>query len=157
MAVAIYPGTFDPLTLGHVNLVERGVALFNRVLVAVAPGTHKSPMFSQEERLSLAKLALGHLSNVEVIPLEGLLITFAKQKKANVILRGLRTASDFEYEYQLSGMNQQLNPEIETVFLTPEAKYQCISSTLVREVSRLGGDTHLFVPACVQAALKSRQ
>jgi pantetheine-phosphate adenylyltransferase len=132
MTTAIYPGTFDPMTLGHVNIIERGIKLFDRVLVAVAPGTHKSPMFSLEQRMNLARQVIEPFSSqVEVISIE-------------------------EYEYQLSGMNRQLAPEIETVFLTPEDRYQCISSTLVREVSRLGGDAHLFVPKVVNEALLER-
>ena len=153
MTTAIYPGTFDPMTLGHVNIIERGVKLFDRVLVAIAPGTHKTPMFSLEKRIHLARQVLANWPQVEVLPLEGLLVRFAETHEARVILRGLRTANDFEYEYQLSGMNHQLSPGIETVFLTPEDRYQCISSTLVREVSRLGGDAHLFVPEIVNHAL----
>jgi pantetheine-phosphate adenylyltransferase len=157
MTTAIYPGTFDPMTLGHVNIIERGIKLFDRVLVAVAPGTHKSPMFSLEQRIDLARQVIEPFSSqVEVISIEGLLVKFAKIHDATVILRGLRTANDFEYEYQLSGMNRQLAPDIETVFLTPEDRYQCISSTLVREVSRLGGDAHLFVPPVVNEALLER-
>ena len=150
---AIYPGTFDPMTFGHLNIVERGIKLFDRVLVAIAPGTHKAPMFSLEKRLSLAKQVLEPFPQVEVLPLEGLLVRFAETHEARIILRGLRTASDFEYEYQLSGMNHQLSPGIETVFLTPEDRYQCISSTLVREIARLGGDAHSFVPSVVNEAL----
>ena len=153
MTTAIYPGTFDPMTLGHLNIVERGIKLFDRVLVAIAPGAHKSPLFSLEKRMDLAKKVLENFPQVEVISIEGLLVKFAKMHDARVILRGLRTANDFEYEYQLSGMNHQLAPEIETVFLTPEDRYQCISSTLVREIARLGGDAHLFVPEVVNQAL----
>ncbi len=153
MTTAIYPGTFDPMTLGHLNIIERGIKLFDRVLVAIAPGIHKTPMFSLDQRLVLATQVLENFPQVEVLPLEGLLIRFAEKQEARVILRGLRTASDFEYEYQLSGMNHQLSPHIETVFLTPEDRYQCISSTLVREVARLGGDAHLFVPRVVNEAL----
>jgi pantetheine-phosphate adenylyltransferase len=153
MTTAIYPGTFDPMTLGHLNIIERGVKLFDRVLVAVAPGTHKSPMFSLEKRINLAREVLKDFPQVEVTCLEGLLVKFAENHGATVILRGLRTANDFEYEYQLSGMNHQLSPHVETVFLTPEDRYQCISSTLVREVARLGGDAHLFVPDLVNQSL----
>ncbi len=153
MKTAIYPGTFDPMTLGHVNIVERGIKLFDRVIVAVAPGAHKSPIFSLDRRLKMAREVLANLSQVEVQPLDGLLVEFARRYEAKIILRGLRTANDFEYEYQLSGMNRQLAPEIETVFLTPEDRYQCLSSTLVREISRLGGDANLFVPPVVNKAL----
>ena len=156
MITAVCPGTFDPMTFGHLNIVERGCKLFDRVLVAVAIGTHKSPLFTLEERLQLTRQVLRPHPNVEVLPLTGLLVEFAKQHHASVILRGLRTASDFEYEYQLSGMNRQLNAEIETVFLTPEDRYQCVSSSLVREVARLGGNTALFVPKIVHDALRQK-
>ncbi|MCI0506090.1 MAG: pantetheine-phosphate adenylyltransferase [Gammaproteobacteria bacterium] len=154
--IAIYPGTFDPITKGHTDLVERALHLFDKVIVAVAKNTAKEPVFSLEERISMAKVALEDCEGVEVLPLPGLLVEFAKQHKAKAILRGLRAVSDFEYEFQLAGMNRKLAPEIETLFLTPAEKYAYISSSLVREIAALGGDVSAFVHKKVMAELLKR-
>lgn len=156
MKTAVYPGTFDPLTCGHGDIVRRAVILFDRVIVAVAVNSGKEPVWDVNERVELAKKALAGLSNVEVIPFDNLLIEFAKQNNANIILRGLRAVSDFEYEFQLAGMNRRLAPDIETVFLTPAEQYTFISSSLVREVARLGGDVSDFVHPEVKKALQAR-
>ncbi len=151
--VALYPGTFDPLTNGHLDLVERGIRMFDRLIVAVAGNPGKGPMFSLEERVELARAVLGHLPDVEVVGYDILLVEFARKVGASVILRGLRAVSDFEYEFQMASMNRRLDPAIETVFLTPAEQYTFISSTLVREVARYGGDVTPFVPPRVAGAL----
>ncbi len=145
MTRAIYPGTFDPLTRGHEDLVRRAAKLFDSVVVAVAASRGKNPIFDVDERLAIAREVLGHHSNVEVTSFSGLLVNFVKQQKADVVVRGLRAVTDFEYEFQMAGMNRHLMPDIETVFLTPTDKYQFISGTLVREIALLGGDVSQFV------------
>jgi len=154
---AMYPGTFDPITLGHEDLVRRASRLFDRVVVAIAanPGT-KAPMFTFGERVELAKVALADLDNIEVAGYEGLTVDFARKHELQVIIRGLRAVSDFEYEFQLATMNRHLTSDVETVFLTPTDKFTFISSSLVREVASLGGDVSEFVSAEVKAALLSR-
>lgn len=156
---AIYPGTFDPLTNGHSDLVQRAARIFDRVILAVATGGQsgaKTPFFSVEERVSLAKDVLSDKTNVDVIEFDGLLVDFVKQQNAQVILRGLRAVSDFEYEFQLASMNRHLDEKIETLFLTPAEQYSYISSSLVREVAVLGGDVTPFVHEKVAAALNNR-
>lgn len=156
---AIYPGTFDPLTNGHSDLVQRASRIFHRVILAVASGSQngsKQPFFTAAERVSLAKEVLNDMSNVEVIQFDGLLVDFVQKQNAQVILRGLRAVSDFEYEFQLASMNRHLNEEIETLFLTPAEQYSYISSSLVREVAALGGDVSPFVHKQVAAALNKR-
>ena len=153
---AIYPGTFDPITKGHTDLVERALHLFDKVIVAVAENTTKEPPFSLEQRMNMAKVALEEFQGVEVLPIPGLLVKFAKQHGAKAILRGLRAVSDFEYEFQLAGMNRKLAPEIETLFLTPAEQYAYISSSLVREIAALGGDVSPFVHKNVMAELIKR-
>ncbi|MFO1349756.1 MAG: pantetheine-phosphate adenylyltransferase [Gammaproteobacteria bacterium] len=150
---AIYPGTFDPITKGHIDLVERGARMFSKIIVAVAPNPGKNPMFTLEERVVLARSVLGHMSNVEVRSFSGLLVNFAKTVGAKVIVRGLRAVSDFEYEFQLAAMNRRLQPEIETMFLTPAEQYSFLSSSMVREIAMLGGDVSAFVDPKVEAAL----
>jgi pantetheine-phosphate adenylyltransferase len=150
----IFPGTFDPITNGHVDLIERASKLFNRVIVGIAVNVRKQPLFSLDERVSLAKQVLKHLPKVEVCGFENLLIDFAKERNAQAILRGLRAVSDFEYEFQLANMNRQLNAEIETVFLTPDEKHSFISSSLIREIAMFGGNISSFVPTVVADALK---
>ncbi|WP_455204159.1 pantetheine-phosphate adenylyltransferase [Kaarinaea lacus] len=152
----IYPGTFDPITKGHTDLVKRATHLFDRVIVAVAASPGKEPVFSLEERLTMANDALQGTENVDIMPLQGLLVDFARQQNARAILRGLRAVSDFDYEFQLAGMNRKLAPEIETFFLTPDEKYTYISSSLVREIAALGGDVSAFVHKNVMAELKQR-
>lgn len=156
MTIAIYPGTFDPVTNGHSDLIERAARLFDKVVVAVAANPKKTPLFDLDERVALARKVLGGLDNVEVIGFDSLLIDFARQCGADVIVRGLRAVSDFEYEFQLAGMNRRLEPNIETVFLTPAEQYTFISSSLVKEVAGLGGDVTAFVHAEVEAALRQR-
>jgi len=152
----VYPGTFDPITNGHTDLIQRAANLFDRVVVAVAEDTAKAPVFDIDERLGLARQVLGHLSNVEVTGFSGLLVSFARERGIEVIMRGLRAVSDFEYEFQLAGMNRRMAPDIETLFLTPAEQYAYISSSLVREIARLGGDVSSFVSSGVQAALRER-
>ncbi|MEB3767639.1 pantetheine-phosphate adenylyltransferase [Acinetobacter sp. MD2] len=142
----IYPGTFDPITKGHVDLVVRASKMFDEVVVAIAIGHHKNPLFSLDERVALAKEALSHLNNVEFIGFDGLLVNFFQEQKATAVLRGLRAVSDFEYEFQLANMNRTLDANFETVFLTPAEQYSFISSTMVREIARLHGDVSKFVP-----------
>ena len=155
-AIAIYPGTFDPITNGHGDLVQRALRRFDRVIVAIAESTGKSTCFTLDERVSLARTALDHLDNVEVVGFDGLLVKFAQDQGAGVILRGLRAVSDFEYEFQLASMNRKLAPDVETMFLTPDEGYSFISSSLVREIAALGGDVRPFVHPAVQNALKER-
>ena len=154
--VAIYPGTFDPITNGHADLVGRALRHFERVIIAVAGSTGKTTCFTLDERVSLARTALAHLDNVDVIGFDGLLVKFAQDQGAGVILRGLRAVSDFEYEFQLASMNRKLAPDVETMFLTPDEGYSFISSSLVREIAALGGDVRSFVHPEVQKALKER-
>ena len=153
---AIYPGTFDPMTLGHEDLMQRASRLFGRTILAVAAGHHKRTMFSIEERLEIAtELAAPH-GNIEVIPFSGLLRDFVVEHGGKVVVRGVRAASDFEYEFQMAGMNRKLMPEVETVFLTPSDHYQFISGTFVREIATLGGDVSQFVSPSVLARLSER-
>ena len=154
---AIYPGTFDPITKGHVDLVERAVKMFGRVVVAVAENRNKAPLFSLDERVEMARESLRGMSTVEVLGFDTLLVEFARATGSHVILRGLRAVSDFEFEFQLAGMNRHLGPEIETVFMTPSERYAFISSSLIREISKLGGDVSAFVPEAVQAALSQKR
>jgi pantetheine-phosphate adenylyltransferase len=149
----IYPGTFDPITNGHIDLVNRASKLFEHVIVAVAINPTKTPAFSLEKRVDLAKQTLAGLPNVEVCGFEGLLVDIAREKKAQVIIRGLRAVSDFEHEFQLAGMNRHMEPNVETMFLTPAEQFSYISSSLVREVAALGGDVSAFVAPCVVEAL----
>lgn len=154
--IAVYPGTFDPITNGHVDLVSRATLLFDRVVVGVAESPGKHPAFSTDERVALARLALEDFANVQVCGFDSLLADFVRDLGAGVLLRGLRAVSDFEYEFQLASMNRHLIPEVETLFLTPAEQYSFISSSLVREISRLGGDVSSFVHPAVAAALKSK-
>jgi len=146
---AIYPGTFDPLTNGHLDIIERGSKMFNHLLVAIAENPGKSPLFTLEERVSSTISATEHIPNVNVEPFNCLLANFMQKKKINVLLRGLRAVSDFEYELQLALMNRQLNEECETVFLMPNMSYIFLSSSMIREIARLGGNVQKFVPDSV--------
>ena len=150
----VYQGTFDPITNGHVEPVERASKLFERVVVAVATSEKKTPLFSLEARVELAQTALGHVGAVEVVPFAGLLIDFVRQYDSHCVLRGLRAVADFEYEFQLANMNRAMSPSFESVFLTPSAELSYISSSLVREIAALGGDVSGFVPINVAEALK---
>lgn len=154
--VAIYPGTFDPITNGHVDLVHRAAPLFERIIVAVAESPNKGTGFNLDERIALAKEALSDVTNAEVRGFSSLLAHFVEEIGAGVILRGLRAVSDFEYEFQLASMNRHLIPRAETLFLTPAEQYSFISSSLVREIARLGGDVSGFVHPVVQRALRNR-
>ncbi|MBK1640761.1 pantetheine-phosphate adenylyltransferase [Chromatium okenii] len=152
MRSVVYPGTFDPITNGHVDLVHRAARLFDQVTVAVAADTGKTPLFSTAERVALVRVSVAECDNVTVVPFRGLLVNFVREQGVSVIMRGLRAVSDFEYEFQLAGMNRRMAPEIETLFLTPAEQYAYISSSLVREIARLGGDVSTFVTPAVQAA-----
>ena len=156
MIRAIYPGTFDPLTRGHEDLVRRASTLFDTVILGVADSRSKKPFFTLDERLEMARQVLGDLRNVEIVGFTGLLIDFARQRNARVVVRGLRAVSDFEYEFQLAGMNRNLNPNMETVFLTPSEQHMFISATLVREIAMFGGDVSKFVHPIVRAKLAAR-
>ncbi len=154
--VAIYPGTFDPITYGHIDLIKRASPLFERIIVAVAINPGKQPMFSLDERVALVKKATDGIDNVEVSGFKGLLVNEALNMGANVIIRGLRAVSDFEYELQLATMNRRMQSKVETLFLTPAENLSFVSSTLVKEIAVLGGDVSEFVAPCVQEALKSK-
>jgi len=151
--IAVYPGTFDPITLGHEDMVRRAAQLFGRVIVAVAAGHHKKALFSVDERVDMARLALAGIAGVEVAAFHGLLRDFVLAHGAKVMVRGLRAVTDFDYEFQLAGMNRSLMPQVETVFLAPNDKYQFISSTLVREIAVLGGEVDAFVSPGVNQRL----
>ncbi|NLJ12249.1 pantetheine-phosphate adenylyltransferase [Denitrificimonas caeni] len=152
----LYPGTFDPITRGHSDLIERAARLFEHVIVAVAASPKKQPLFSLEERVALAEEVTAHLPNVKVVGFNNLLAHFVKEVDANVLMRGLRAVSDFEYEFQLANMNRKLAPNVESLFLTPSEKYSFISSTLVREIAALDGDISEFVHPAVGKALAAR-
>lgn len=154
MNTVVYPGTFDPITNGHADLVERASRLFDRVIIAVADNPKKRPMLNLETRVNLAREVCKHLPNVEVTGFSNLLSEFVVEKQANVILRGLRAVSDFEYEFQLANMNRVLAPDVESLFLTPAEQHSFISSTLVREIASLKGNVDHFVHPCVANALK---
>ncbi|NOQ14366.1 MAG: pantetheine-phosphate adenylyltransferase [Methyloprofundus sp.] len=151
--IAIYPGTFDPVTNGHIDIIARAAKLYHQVIVAVAVNRNKTPLFSIEQRVELLQQVTSHFDNVKIIGFDNLLVDCAKQQGANVILRGLRAISDFEYEFQLAGMNRRLSPELETMFLTPAEQYEFISSSMIKEIARLGGDVSEFVPRSVQQQL----
>ncbi|MGI8561487.1 MAG: pantetheine-phosphate adenylyltransferase [Luteimonas sp.] len=153
--IAVYPGTFDPITNGHVDLVDRAAPLFERMIVGVAESAGKGPALPLQLRVGLAREALAHHTQVEVRGFDSLLAHFVAEVGGGVLLRGLRAVSDFEYEFQLASMNRHLIPEVETLFLTPAEQYGFISSSLVREISRLGGDVSAFVPTAVASALQA--
>ena len=154
--VAVYPGTFDPITNGHSDLVNRAMRMFDQVILAVAHNPDKSPLFSIAERVELARLVLGDAASVEVREFSGLLIDFARECQASVVIRGLRAVSDFEYEFQLASMNRRLDKNIETVFLTPAENHTFVSASLVKEIARYGGDVSQFVHPEVYQALKRK-
>lgn len=154
--IAVYPGTFDPITNGHTDLVSRAARVFSRVVIAIAESPHKKPLFSLEERIDLARNEMASLDNVEVVGFSNLLVEFVQQIGASVIVRGLRAVSDFEYEFQLASMNRHIAPSVETLFLTPDEDYSFISSSLVKEVARLNGDVSEFVCEEVQQAMTKR-
>ena len=159
--IGLYPGTFDPITMGHVDIVQRAVKLVDELIIGVAINRDKNPLFDLEERVGMVEHEMARISNesgvpIRVEPFEILLMKFAEKLNANIIVRGLRAVSDFEYEYQMVGMNQALNDDIETVFLMADARYQSIASRLVKEIARLDGDVSSFVPAHVGVALKAK-
>ena len=154
MKHCIYPGTFDPITNGHLDVLERASRLFERVTVAVALVTTKSPLFSAEQRVAFVKTNIGRMKNVEVVSFDGLLVDFARQQKAHAIIRGLRALSDFEFEFNMALMNRHLEPKVETIFVMPNEAYSYTSSSLVKQIAKLGGDVAHFVPANVAEALK---
>lgn len=156
MRTVVYPGTFDPITNGHIDLVERACRLFDHVILAVAASNRKGPLFSLEERVALAQETLAHIPNVRVCGFDILLVEFVRQQKAQAVLRGLRAVSDFEYEFQLANMNRALAPDMESIFLTPAEHLSYISSSIVREIAYLGGDVGKFVAPPVEAALKQK-
>jgi pantetheine-phosphate adenylyltransferase len=156
MLKVVYPGTFDPFTRGHEDLVRRAARLFDQVVVGVADSESKRPFFSTDERVAMAREVLSPFANVEVRPFSSLLMDFVHDEQARVILRGLRAVSDFEYEFQMAGMNRNLHPEVETLFLTPAEQYMFVSATIVREIARFGGDVSQFVHPAVNARLKAK-
>jgi pantetheine-phosphate adenylyltransferase len=153
MKTIVYPGTFDPITNGHVDLIERASKLFDKIVIGIASNQKKSPLFTIDERIHLATVAVAHLDNVEIIGFDYLLVNFVKDCNAEAVMRGLRAVSDFEYEFQLANMNRALSPELESIFLTPSEKFSYISSSLIREISALKGDASKFVPPHVATAL----
>jgi pantetheine-phosphate adenylyltransferase len=156
MRTAIYPGSFDPLTNGHLDVIQRAAKLFDRVVVAVARNEDKRPLFSPNERLTLVKQAVRHLPGVQADTFGGLLIDYVVSQKAQAIVRGLRAVSDFEFEFQLALMNRKLNENIETIFMMPKDTYTFLSSRIVKEIARLGGDVEAFVPEHVRVALAKK-
>ena len=153
--IAIYSGTFDPITLGHIDVVRRASGLFDQLVIAVAVAHHKKTLFSLLQRVQLARAATDSIANVSVLPFDGLIMDFCATQNACAVVRGIRNLTDFDYEAQMAAMNRKLRPEVETVFLLPDAPLQCISSTLVREISKLGGDVSQMVSPNVLAALKT--
>lgn len=156
MKRALTPGTFDPITSGHLDVIARASQLVDEVVVAVADSQKKGPLFTLEERVELVRQATAHLLNVRVEPFKGLLVDFAKELDATVVVKGLRAITDFEYEFQMTAMNYQLSPELETVFIMSPPQYMYLSSSIVREISKMGGDIQQFVPPCVYEALKKK-
>lgn len=156
MQRAVYPGTFDPMTMGHVDLVKRASKLFDSVIIAIASSDSKKPMFSLEERIEIGNKIFADDPKVEVVGFSGLLVNFAKENDANILIRGLRVVADFEYEFQLANMNRAMSPDIESVFLTPKEEYSYISSSLVKEIATMGGDVDRFVDPVTLEALKQK-
>ncbi|MEE0302731.1 MAG: pantetheine-phosphate adenylyltransferase [Senegalimassilia anaerobia] len=156
MKRALTPGTFDPITSGHLDVIARASQLVDEVVVAVADSQKKGPLFTLEERVELVRQATAHLSNVRVEPFKGLLVDFAKELDATVVVKGLRAITDFEYEFQMTAMNYQLSPQLETLFIMSPPQYMYLSSSIVREISKMGGDIQQFVPPCVYEALKRK-
>jgi pantetheine-phosphate adenylyltransferase len=154
--IAIYPGTFDPLTLGHEDIIRRAARMFDHVVLGVAESLGKKPIFARDERMDVAREALADLSNVSVVGFGGLLVHFASAHRAMVVVRGVRSVTDFDYEFQMAGMNRQMKPELETIFMTPSEAQQYVSGTLVREIARMGGDIERFVGPTVARRLRAK-
>ena len=156
MRSAIYPGSFDPVTYGHIDIIKRSAKMVDKLIIGVLSNSSKTPLFSVEERVKMLKEVTKDLGNVEVVPFDGLLVEFARQQKARLVIRGLRAITDFEYEIQMSQTNHKLEPEVETMFLTTNLKYSYLSSTIVREVAAFGGDISQFVPETVAKSIKEK-
>jgi len=156
MTIAIYPGTFDPITNGHIDILERAIKLFDRVVITIARNSSKNPLFTEQERLDMISGVVKKYKNVEVDSFEGLLVTYARKKKATAIVRGLRAISDFEFEFQMALMNRKLDDMVETVFLMPNEKFTYLNSSIVREIARLGGEVSDFVPPLVRLTLERK-
>ena len=156
MAKALYPGTFDPVTLGHIDLIERALHLFDEVTVAIATSESKTPLFTLEERIDHIQTIFEGNKRIKVIGFTGLVVDLAKEEESNILIRGLRAVSDFEYELQLANMNRAMSPDLESIFLTPKAKFSFLSSTLVREIASMGGEISSFVDPTIEEALKKR-
>ena len=156
MKIAIYPGTFDPITNGHIDILERALKLFDKVIITIARNTSKNPLFTEEERITLLKQVTKHYKNVEVDSFQGLLVDYVHKRDSIAVVRGLRAMTDFEYELQMALMNRKLDEKMETVFLMPNEKYTYLSSNVVREIARLGGDVSKFVPPVVRKALQKK-
>lgn len=156
MKRAIYPGSFDPVTNGHLDVLSRAARLFDEVVVAVAQNEQKTGLFSLEERIQLLRAAGAEIGHIRVVKFDGLLVDFARREKANALIRGLRAVSDFEFEFQMALMNRKLEPELETIFLMPKDEFSFVSSRLVKEIAKLGGDVAAFVPPCVVSALREK-
>ncbi|MDA7601137.1 pantetheine-phosphate adenylyltransferase [Gammaproteobacteria bacterium] len=156
MAKALYPGTFDPVTLGHIDLIERALHLFDEVTVAIATSESKTPLFTLEERIEHIETIFEGNKRIKVIGFTGLVVDLAKEEESNILIRGLRAVSDFEYELQLANMNRAMSPDLESIFLTPKAKFSFLSSTLVREIASMGGEISSFVDPIIEDALKKR-
>lgn len=154
--IAVYPGTFDPITFGHIDIIARAARMFDHIIVAIAENPKKQPVFTLDERVELSSMVLKHHNNVEVLGFDNLLTDFMKKHEANIILRGLRAVSDFDYEFQLAGMNRRLAPEVESIFLMPGENYTYLSSSFVREIALLGGDVKQFVPELIANALDKK-
>jgi pantetheine-phosphate adenylyltransferase len=154
--IAIYPGTFDPLTLGHEDIIRRAAQLFDHVVLGVAESLGKKPIFARDERMAVAREALADLDNITVVGFSGLLVEFAKHHQAKIVIRGVRSVTDFDYEFQMAGMNRQMMPELETIFMTPSEKHQYVSGTLVREIARMNGDVERFVAPLVAKRLRAK-
>lgn len=155
--IAVYPGTFDPITNGHVDLVERGLRIFDRIIIAVAPSENKAPFFPLEERVEMIREVLGDRPDVEIDVLSGLLVQYVRARKASAVIRGLRAVSDFEYEFQLSLMNRKMDADFEAVFLMPSARYTYLSSSIIKEVAQFGGCLKEMVPEAVEKRLKAKK
>ena len=154
--IAMYPGTFDPITYGHIDLIERGLKIFDRVIVGVAVNEPKQPLFSAAERVDMVRRTIGRKKNIEVETFKGLVVDFAKQKKVTVLMRGVRMLSDFEYEFQMALTNRKLNPNMETIFLMPNESYAYLTSRLIKETALLGADVRTYVPPYVYDCLQSK-